>query len=651
MTEMMPATGTVGCERTGGQGLDANQEESGNAAIMALLTSEEGRAATDLVITCRVADGGATTYEAWAERGMVGWVRRYAERGYTYEVVEACGENPLERQDVTALSTLAEELAAAGNPQDVQRAFIEPAQLTYPYAYERIAQLFDSPNAPDIIVSPKSYAYGRQPGQHGALDVVQSRSPLIFSGPGVKRGVVAAEARQIDVAPTICRLMGFPLIDGMDGSGRTSSERGITPDVYLKRQDGRVLDEVLDDADGRPERVYILLLDGQSQTELLHRLESDPTAVPNLRRLIENGVMLQHGSITNFPSITWPSHNAIGTGAWCGHHDIVNPTYYLRAQRETISPQGMQFDTAKYLGDGVETLFEAFHRVYGEWDGMQGAFTASIIEPCVRGADHATLERRLVGDRGELIALTQETDHEISPRWVEELEEHGHKMMGQIDNRGLAQARQLFRDQSHPTPKLVFHEFSQPDSAAHDYGPHHEGARQALDETDLRIGHILDELDSLGLFDSTLFVVTTDHGMATTDVELRGNPARIPERHGMAAVTCEPCIWLRDVAVTIEVASDGRTARVEVLDNDADTTGERPPVAGATIRVVDSVDGHVATTHTGADGLAAFAIPADLLPAELALSAQAEHFNTRHLRLDGTNISPDPHSLYAQSAG
>jgi len=182
----------VGRERTGGQGLDSHQEESGNAAIMALLTTDEGRAATDLVITCRVGDDGSTVYEAWAERGMVAWVRRYGERGYQYEVVEVCGENPLDRQDATALSTLTEELAAAGNPDDVQHAFIEPGRLTYPYAYERITQLFDSPNAPDIIVSPKSYAYGRQPGQHGALDVVQSRSPLIFSGPGVKRVAIAA---------------------------------------------------------------------------------------------------------------------------------------------------------------------------------------------------------------------------------------------------------------------------------------------------------------------------------------------------------------------------------------------------------------------------------------------------------------------------
>lgn len=639
----------VGPERPGGQGLDLHQEESGNLAIHKLLTSADGRAWTDFVATARRGRDGSWWYEAWALRGMVRWVRRLAPGGgYSYEVVEVVGENPLERQDYRALATFDEEMAAAGNPEDPQRAFIEPEQLTYPYAYERISQLFDSPNAPDLVVNPKSYAYGRQPGQHGALDVVQSRSPLIFSGPGVKRGVVVdAPAKQVDVAPTIAHVAGFPLIDGRDSTGRTSSERGVEPDVYLKRQDGRVLREVLDAASGRPERVYLMLLDGQSHTELLYRLERDPGAIPNLRRLIARGCLLRYGSITNFPSITWPSHNTIGTGAWCGHHDIVNPTYYLRERREVVSPQGEQFDTARFLSEEVETLFEAFKRVLGP-----GAFTASINEPCTRGADHASLERRLVGDRGRLIALTKETEHEIDPRWFAELEEEGHRLQGQIDNRGLAQARLLFLDDSHPAPVFVFHEFAQPDSSAHDYGPHHEGARAALDETDRRIGHIVRTLEERGLFETTLFVITTDHGMATQDVELRANPARIPQRDGMAAVTAEPCIYLRDLRVEVEVTHDGRTARFAVTDNDPVEGGEHPPIAGANIVVTDRRDGVVARVVTGPDGLAACAVPAELRPSELLAAVHAEGFNPRHLRLDGSNVCIDLREvLYGGGSG
>ena len=59
-----------------------------------------------------------------------------------------------------------------------------------------------------------------KPGQHGALDIVQSRAPLAFAGPGIRPGHYSAGPRHVDIAPTICALMRFPLIDGKDWSGR-----------------------------------------------------------------------------------------------------------------------------------------------------------------------------------------------------------------------------------------------------------------------------------------------------------------------------------------------------------------------------------------------------------------------------------------------
>ena len=75
--------------------------------------------------------------------------------------------------------------------------------------------------------------------------------------------------------------------------------------------------------------------------------------------------MLSHGAIVNFPSITWPSHSTILTGAWCGHHDVVNPTFHLREHRETVPIQGNVFDGERYLSPDVETLYEAFKRAGG----------------------------------------------------------------------------------------------------------------------------------------------------------------------------------------------------------------------------------------------------------------------------------------------
>jgi phosphonoacetate hydrolase len=638
-TTQAGARAVAPAERPGGQGLDVNQYESGNKALYMLLSDPVVGEQVHFLATYR--DGA---YEVWAKDSMVRFQRFAGNNGaYEYEVIETIGKNPIANQDPHAVATIEEELDAARlsgrATDDPNTAFIEPEHLSYPLAYERIAQLFDSPNAPDIVLNPKSYAFGRQPGQHGSLDVVQSRAPLCFSGPGVRPGVSESAARHIDIAPTIAKLMGFPKIAGRDALGRKSS------DVYFRRQDGAVLDQVIDDASAaRPDRVYILHLDGFANDEMHWRLENEPDAIPNLRRLIARGHRFRYGSIVNFPSITWPSHNTIGTSCWAGHHDIVNPTYYLRETREVVTPQGSQFDTARFLSHDVETLYEAFHRVYGPWDGTRGALTAAIHEPCTRGADHSVLERRVLGDRDRLRALTSELMDDISRRWADD---NMRAAQGEatVDSRGIAQVLVLFTEDSHPPPSFVFHEFTLPDGTAHDYGPHHSGHRAAVDETDVRIGRVLRMLEERGLFESTLFVVVADHGMAATDTSLAGAQVELLQRQGMKAVVPSPLIYLIDMAVEIEHARDGRTATITVLANDADTIGEQPPVAGAEVTVSGPLRAVLARATTDVGGVAGVPLPADVPAHGIVVSVHHDDYNPRHLRLDGSSIVLDLREL------
>jgi hypothetical protein len=628
----------LGPERRGGQGIDRQQEESANRAILALLRDADVRDQVDLVITCR--DGA---YEVWAARGMVRFRRVTRDGRLEFPVLEQIGENPIADQRWDAVSSCAEELRAARasgfSGDDPNRAFIEPAELAYPWAYERIAQLFDSPFAPDLVLSPKCYSFGLQAGQHGALDAVQSRAPLFFVGPGVKPGMYRMPARHVDIAPTICRLMRFPKIDGKDFTGRSSSERGTEADVYLARQDGRALDEIIDPKSEAPQRAYLILFDGLSHSELRHLVETGHPAVANVRRLLDRAAFFEFGSTVNFPSITWPSHSTILTGAWCGHHDIVNPTYYDRENRAPLAPQGQGMMTEGFLGRGVETLYEAFRRVHGEQ-----AFTANIHEPQGRGADHAALERRIVGPRDRLRALTAELVEDIHPRYAAEARDAVHRE-AVLDARGLGQLMVLFDDPSHPIPVFVAHEFALTDGAGHDYGPHSDGLRTAIAETDRRLGQVLDMLERKQLLESTLFIFTSDHGMAAQDVSLHANPARHPERIGMKVVTGEPMVWLRDLAVTVERAADGRTARVLVLDNDADASGEQPPIAGAEV-IVHAHAGEgdrrpLATLTTNDAGVAGFATPVDIPADRIVLAIRHHDFNPRHLRLDGVNLCID----------
>ena len=644
-TSQSTASRPFGPERPGGQGLDPQQEESGNRAILALLTDPPVCDQVDLVITWRgAADDPAGAYEVWSRRGLVRFRRVVRENGsLDFELLEVLGENPIANQDPARLRSLTEEKAAAlasgFEADDPARRFIRAEQQSYPFGYERIAQLFDSPNAPDLVISPCDWTQGIQHGTHGALHVRQARAPLWLVGPRVRPGMHEVAVREVDILPTALAALGFPRIDGEDATGRSSSERGVAPDVLLLRQDGRVLHELLDEGRAPAERLYILLLDGLSQTELEHRLASDPAALPNLRKLRQRAAVLANGQIVNFPSITWPSHTVLGTGAWCGHHDVVNPSYYLREKRELVSPQGQQVRTESFVSQRVETLYEAFHRVRGA-----SALTANVYEPLGRGADHAVLEGRNLCDRSRVKALTEELMADCDPRWEQDAQAAVARE-STLDTRGIAQVVELFTRPGLEPPVCVYHELTLTDGAGHDYGPHGSGLAAALDESDRRVGRVLDLLEQRGLLDGTFFVVTADHGMAPQDVSLRANPAHHVTRMGLEAVVAEPMIWLKDLAVEVECAADGRTARVVVCENDALASGERPDVYGAEVIVEAHVPGsaprRIAHGLTGPGGVYGFATPSDLAPEDQAVSIRAPGFNPRRLRLDGTALALD----------
>ncbi|HEY7295825.1 MAG TPA: alkaline phosphatase family protein [Dehalococcoidia bacterium] len=633
--EGLAAGGPVGPERPGGQGLDANQFASGDRAILAALTDPAIAGQVEFLSTYR-----APAYEVWSKRGVVRFCRYYAEGGgYRYAIVEQIGENPIVRQEHGALLTVEEELSAAersGSPAgDGASAFIAGAELSYRFAFEQISQLFDSPDAPDLIVHPTRFAAGRRPGQHGGLDVFQSRCPLVLSGPGVQHGVFAEAAKQVDIAPTIAHLLRLPLVDGRDSTGRTSSERGVPPDVYLARQDGRVLTEVLEEGPTRPKRAYLFLLDGLHNDELLARLEQDGDSLPNLRRLAARGASYRAGAVGNYSGAAWPAHNTIGTGAWCGHHGFVNSSFYRRARRELADPQGRQFETERELDHDVDTLYEAVHIRHGQWTGRprgRGALTAAINTPCNRGAMHASLERRLVGDRERLKALTEELMADISPRWLTD-GQAAVQREAVIDTRGTAQALLLFGEPEIPPPLFTFHALVLTEGAAHDYGPQSDGAREALTESDRRIGRILAMLDERGLFEETLFVVTSAHVLAAQDPAISGHQADWLVEHVVHGVACERFVYLHDLDVAFE--DDGKAITITVRENDPDETGQRPPLAGALV-CVTRPDADTLELSTDAHGRAVFAVSN---VQEIAI--RAEGFNARRFRGDGGEILPD----------
>jgi hypothetical protein len=95
----------------------------------------------------------------------------------------------------------------------------------------------------------------------------------------------------------------------------------------------------------------------------------------------------------------------------------------------------------------------------------------------------------------------------------------------------------------------------------------------------------------------------------------------------------------------VEAAADGRTATITVVENDADGDGEHPPVEGAEVTVSGPHAAVLARARTDRYGVAGVPLSPELEPQAMVISVHHDHFNPRHLRLDGSNVLEDLRKL------
>lgn len=463
----------------------------------------------ELVLT-REPNGGGTgpwLYEARAVDGAVRFTRSDEGRGWAFTLKEVHGRNPVADQAVDRFAGLESELANRFPPR---------LDNSYPHAYEQIAQLFDAKNAPDVCVVHTAAHnwedHGGHRGEHGSLGVVQARAPFIAAGRGVRPlGMVDRSARLIDVAPTICALLGTAPTAGVSLNGSHHDEQILT------RQDGEPLLDILDLAD-RPAHVVAFLLDG-ANPNVLYAMASRGEA-PNVARLIEMGTAFRFGAVAGLPTVTLANHTSNLTGAYPGHHQVLHNAWYDRQlAQQVITNSPLHWPTAmQWLAEGIDSVHRAVHRTWPD------AFTASINEPCDVGADYSTFD---FFRRGEIPPIPQSTEGlpHVTERFVRPVKEYGWASI--VDHLGVEQAAGIwsghYRDSDYPPPRFMWANFTLPDSAAHAGGPHSDVCAAALRDTDARLGEILQAVERAGAFDDTAFFLVADHGMEETNPAVTGD--------------------------------------------------------------------------------------------------------------------------------
>ena len=467
-------------------------------AAVAALTAPELSSIVDLVVWVDEVEGEPVAHAA----NHLGTVR--LRPGGVHEVLT--GTDPIGSEDPMAFLPYPTEIEGEGPRTSTANA--------YPHAAERILSLFgDSTRSPDLVVvhTPRHFFpdEGGHLGEHGSLDVIQSRAPLLLAGAGVRRlGYVESHAHLVDVGPTLAALSGVPREDLRDAAGEPL--------------DGRVLDAYLDST-VTPRAVVGVLWDGAHCGELLHLAEAGE--LPAVSRLVERGVALRGGAMAQFPSVTLTNHTSILTGVGPGRHGVLGNVFYDRETGERVVPndETTWHRSAEWLRPGVRTVFE----MVADHVAFQGfPRTACVDEAIDRGCDLSTM--KVIRESGssdgaggldDRLPPAEQSAFLGDPAF---LDDAYFRWAVRVDDLGLAQVRQLFADPAR-MPRLTWWANIVTDAGHHGGGPRSAMARDSLRQSDARLGVFLDHLLALGVLDEVAFILTADHGFEASDRGVTGS--------------------------------------------------------------------------------------------------------------------------------
>lgn len=238
--------------------------------------------------------------------------------------------------------------------------------------------------------------------------------------------------------------------------------------------------------------------------------QDDAWSAPNLRKVMEQGVHAV-GVHSVVPSVTYPSHTSIVTGALPGRHGI-----YYNLPRD--STQGQWYWEESYIK--TPTLWDAVKK--------SGLTSAAIFWPVTAGApiDYNFPVRRPNRDEpGDQLSVTRPLV--TPPTLLEEIEKAcGLKvnkaalMHDNLDKTIATMANYLL---SGHRPNLLAVHFLSMDHAGHAVGREGPQIRDALALVDSLVGTLLTTLEVAGMKDSTAVIITGDHGMVTRTQALAPN--------------------------------------------------------------------------------------------------------------------------------
>ncbi len=233
---------------------------------------------------------------------------------------------------------------------------------------------------------------------------------------------------------------------------------------------------------------------------------------PNVQQMARDGAHAEgvHGV---FPSVTYPSHTTIVTGALPARHGV----YYNRP-----------FEPAGQTGHWY--WHESAIQVPTLWDAVRaaGRETAAISWPVTVGAPidllvpevyslDPNVDRLLPMREGSTPGLWQELEREATGRL--NLRNYSSNYITRDDTTGAVAAYVLETYR----PALVALHLISTDRFQHEQGRESDVARRAVAGADRAIGAIRDAAERAGILERTAFVITGDHGFVDLHTQVMPN--------------------------------------------------------------------------------------------------------------------------------
>ncbi len=271
-------------------------------------------------------------------------------------------------------------------------------------------------------------------------------------------------------------------------------------------------------------------LDSQWHTETMHALMSEGAYAKGMNSV--------------FPSMTYPSHTTMVTGVQPAKHGV-----YFNAMFEPNGPTGKIYwnDTSIHS----PTLWEAVKQ--------KGGSASSIFWPVSAGAP-VTYNIPDIGSLGEKVREQYSTP----AGFIDTLKNQVFKDTAKIDyglNTNAAKIASYVIEKEKPT-LLTVHMFAV-DHYEHEEGRNGDKVHEAVSNTDSGIEMIIDALKTAGIYDSTVVIVTGDHGFV--DVKTSVNPNVWLHQNGF-------CNDVKNDDWKAQFFSVGGSSYLYVKNNDAEVT-------------------------------------------------------------------------------